>query len=197
MVLIDRIIKKLILRYSTYIYQLMNQIDLDNHTQTIENLKKKMKSCGKGVGIWGKVHITSPESIILGNNVHIGENAVISARGGLIIGDNTHISRNLVLYTINHDFKGTKLPYDENTISRPVSIGKNVWIGMNVCITPGTIINDGAIIGMGTIVSGEVPPLAIIGNAKWRILGYRDRNHYEELEMKRSFGGPNGYDISY
>ena len=63
---------------------------------------------------------------------------------------------------------------------------------MNVCIAPGTEIGEGAIIGMGSVVSGHVPPLAIVGSQKWRILDYRDKEHYEMLESKKAYGGRDG-----
>ena len=77
-------------------------------------------------------------------------------------------------------------------IPKKVVIGKNVWIGMNVCITPGTIIGDGCIIGMGTVVSGEVPPLSIIGSEKWKIIGERNADKYNEILQKKRFGKENG-----
>lgn len=157
-----------------------------------QQLLSSMRSCGEGTHIWGRVLITGPEYMEVGSNVHIGDNAFIRAEGGLVVGDNTHISRNLVLYTINHRHDGSKLPYDEGMIAKRVVIGRNVWIGMNVCITPGTVIGDGAIIGMGMVVSGEVPPLAIVGNATWRVLGQRDAAHYRDLDGRRSYGGPDG-----
>jgi acetyltransferase-like isoleucine patch superfamily enzyme len=152
-----------------------------------------IKSKGHGVGIWGRVSISGHANIVLGNNVHIGKNAFIKAEGGLKIGDNTHISRNLVLYTMNHRYDGERIPYDETHVLKPVEIGKNVWIGMNVCVAPGSKIGDGAIIGMGTVVSGIVPPMAIIGSEKWRTLGFRDEAHYQELDNQGSYAGPNGF----
>lgn len=142
--------------------------------------------------MWGAARITGIENCVFGSNVHIGNNAFIRAEGGLRIGDNTHISRNLLLYTINHRYNGRRLPYDEEIVHRPVEIGRNVWIGMNVCITPGTKIGEGAIIGMGCVVSGEVPPLAIVGSEKWRILARRDEAEYRELEMAGEYGGADG-----
>lgn len=155
-------------------------------------LLARARSCGKGVVIGGAVSIAGIEKCDFGNNVHIGRNAFIRAQGGLKIGDNTHISRNLVLYTVNHQYAGERLPYDDRLIKKEVVIGRNVWIGMNVCIAPGTKIGDGAIIGMGTVVSGNVPALSIVGNSEWRILGWRDKKHYEELELTRAYGGING-----
>lgn len=155
-------------------------------------LMRQMAQCGDGCGIWGRFKVTGANRIVLGDNVHIGDNAFIRAEGGLAIGSNTHISRNLVLYTLNHRFEGERLPYDREMDLRRVQIGKNVWIGMNVCITPGTRIGDGAIVGMGTVVSGEVPPLAIIGGQKWRVLGSRNEELYERLDREGAYGGPSG-----
>ena len=71
-----------------------------------EIAKSKMKRCGKGVRIHGPNKISGLSNMELGDNVHIGQNCFIQAKGGLIIGDNTHISRNLLLYTTNHHFEG-------------------------------------------------------------------------------------------
>jgi maltose O-acetyltransferase len=164
--------------------------------QAVESINRELlaraKSCGKGVVLGGPVSITGIEKCEFGNNVHIGINAFIRAQGGLKIGDNTHISRNLLLYTVNHRHSGDRLPYDEELIKKEVVIGKNVWVGMNVCIAPGTTIGDGAIIGMGTVVSGSIPPLSIVGNAQWRIIGWRDKEHYETCDATKAYGGPNG-----
>jgi maltose O-acetyltransferase len=155
----------------------------------IENIKR----FGTNSFFWGDIgKITCPENLEIGENVHIGNNSYIRAEGGVCIGDNTHISRNLVLYSINHNYQGVNLPYDNSFDNKPVKIGKNVWIGMNVCITPGTIIGDGAIIGMGTTVSGEVPRLTIIGSQKWRELRKRDKDHYNALDNLGRYGAING-----
>jgi acetyltransferase-like isoleucine patch superfamily enzyme len=147
---------------------------------------------GHGVRLKGKIDLTGARKVRIGNNVHIGTGAFIRAEGGLVIGDNTHISRNLLLYTMNHDYLGTVLPYDEALLYKPVTIGRNVWIGMNVCIAPGATIGDGAIVGMGTVVAGEVPSLAIVASAPWRIVGHRDESHYQALEQEGLFGGRGG-----
>ena len=131
----------------------------------------------------------------VGNNVHFGDNAFIRAEGGLTIGDNTHISRNLVLYTINHQAEGARIPYDEQLVAKPVTIGRNVWIGMNVCIAPGTTIGDGAIVGIGTVVFGDVPPLSIIGSPPWSIIGQRDEARYKRLDREQAYGGPDGVSL--
>ena len=63
---------------------------------------------------------------------------------------------------------------------------------MKVCISPGTTIGAGAIVGMGSVVSGNVPALAILGNQKLRIFGYRNKSKYHELDKMGKYGGPDG-----
>ncbi len=167
---------------------------INEKSQNIQDRRSlsHLKSCGKGVGVWGRFKVTCPERMEVGDNVHFGDNAFIRAEGGLTIGDNTHISRNLVLYTINHQAEGERVPYDDQMVAKPVKIGRNVWIGMNVCIAPGTSIGDGAIVGMGTVAFGDVPPMSVIGNPPWRVIGQRDQARYQRLEGDRAYGGPNG-----
>lgn len=158
-------------------------------------LFREFASCGKDVQLYAPFTVHGRESITIGDNVHIASNCYIQGSGGLSIGSNTHISRNVVLYTTNHNYNGNCLPYDSETLQKPVSIGRNVWIGMNVCIAPGTTIGDGAIVAMGTTVSGEVPPYTIVGSERWRILGMRDSKHYARLEELERYGGVNGREL--
>lgn len=161
-----------------------------------QKLLDSLGQVGTGVRFAGPPHFTGQSNARIADNVHIGTGAFIRAEGGLSIGSNTHISRNLLLYTINHDYEGTLLPYDHSSILKPVTIGKNVWIGMNVCIAPGTSIGDGAVIGMGTVVAGEVPPLAIIASQQWRVVGMRDADHYADLDVRGQYGGSGGRPLS-
>jgi acetyltransferase-like isoleucine patch superfamily enzyme len=149
--------------------------------------------CGHNVHIHYPFHITGSRHAHIGNNVHISRGAFIRAEGGLVISDNVHIARNLVLYTINHNYAGTALPYDQTFIEKPVVIGKNVWIGINVTIVPGATIGEGAIIGAGSVVAGDVPPLSIVGSPPLKVLKYRDRDHYSKLEGIHAYGGADGY----
>ena len=153
---------------------------------------KKLKYIGQGVRFNGISNIHGLNFIELGDNVHIGNNAWIKGEGGLYIGDNTHISRNLVLYTINHQYNGELLPYDNKSIKKKVIIDNNVWIGMNVIILPGTHIEEGCIIGAGSVVSGKVEKLSIYGASLGKIIKLRDEEHYNRLNKNKQYGGIDG-----
>lgn len=155
-------------------------------------LEKSLKYCGTGVHFHGQLKITFPENIELNDNVVIGNNAYLDGRGGIIIGENTHISRNFVVHSSSHNYKSKRLPYDCTYDLKPVIIGRNVWIGTNVVLIPGISIGDGAIIGAGTVVSKSVPELAIVGNQPIRIIKHRDKEHYQNLDKNKCYGGISG-----
>jgi acetyltransferase-like isoleucine patch superfamily enzyme len=158
-----------------------------------EYLKSRFGACGRGVRLHGPLTVTHPQGLRLGDNVHVNRHALIRAEGGVTFGDNCHVARNLVIYSMNHDFIGARLPYDERAIAQPVSIGRNVWIGINVTIAPGSRIGDGAIIAMGATVAGEVPEGAIVASPKATSIGKRDMTHYRRLDAERRYGGMAGY----
>ncbi|MGP4038807.1 acyltransferase [Gracilibacillus sp. D59] len=153
---------------------------------------KEIGNIGGNVHFNGSSVLTGLNNISIGTNVHIGNNAFIRGEGGLEIGDNTHISRNLVLYTQNHNYEGSLLPYDDTLIYKPVIIEKNVWIGMNVIILPGTHIMEGAIIGAGSVVVGEVKKCTIYGSSIAKPIKVRDIEKYTTLEMEKKYSGING-----
>ena len=100
------------------------------------------------------------------------------------------------VYSHNHNYEGEVLPYDNTFQFNKVTIEKNVWIGMNVVILPGSYIGEGAIIGAGSVVYANVPKLAIVGSAGYKILKYRDPDHYNELELNKKYGGIDGRPIN-
>lgn len=113
----------------------------------------------------------SPETVI-GNDCHFN-GAVVFGRSRLTIGDHFHSGLNLCILTDTHNFRGTKLPYDEEFIDGPVSIGAYVWCGINVTILPGVTIGDRAIIGAGSVVTKDIPADAIVGGNPGALIGRR------------------------
>lgn len=137
---------------------------------------------GEGLHLDAPLKLNHPDRITLGRNVHFGHNVLLNAVGGISIGDDTIFSHHITVYSYDHNFRTPQtLPFDEEVIDRPVTIGRYVWIGIGASIAPGTQIGDGAVIGMGAVVSGTIPPNAIVVNAKPRIVGYRDAEHTAQL----------------
>ncbi|MDZ4754122.1 MAG: CatB-related O-acetyltransferase [Phycisphaerae bacterium] len=75
----------------------------------------------------------------------------------------------------NHPTAGSTFPFwmfgngwherGEPRFKGPITIGSDVWLGLESCVLPGVTIGDGAIIGARAVVTGDVPPYAVmVGN---------------------------------
>ncbi len=90
-----------------------------------------------------------------GDNIGI----YINAYGGLILGNNVNIGQNTVITTTNHDI------YDHRKVSTKkmgIIIGDNVWIGANCSILAGVKIGNNVTIGAGCIIRKNIPSNTIV-----------------------------------
>lgn len=92
----------------------MNLFDIETNPQLREQIlnyfissimtdseRAKLLNLSENTRIREGAKIISQENLILGNNVWIGENAILDASGGLEIGDNTQIGLGVFIWT--HD----------------------------------------------------------------------------------------------
>lgn len=146
------------------------------------------KTCGQNVVFDRSCIFGDSDRIEIDSNVYIGPGAYIWARGGLKINHNVIIGPRVTIHTTNHNYLSTKLlPYDEISIIKPVVIEKNVWIGSNVLICPGVTIREGAVVAMGSVVTKDVPKCAVIGGNPAKVIKYRDKEIYEQLDKENAY----------
>ena len=65
--------------------------------------------------------------------------------------------------------------------ARGIEVGHDVWIGTEAMILPGARIGHGAIVGARAVVSGEVPPYAIVAGNPARVV----RMRFDERTVER------------
>lgn len=138
-------------------------------------------SGGDGVSLWtwstynGDKRTQNP-SMVIGNNVTITNNCVITCANRVEIGDGTLLGRGTFITDNSHgknvDIDELKIPPNKRNLysKGPVKIGKNVWTGTNVCIMPGVSIGDGAIIGANSVVTHDVPAACVAVGAPARVI---------------------------
>lgn len=122
----------------------------------------------------------------LGHNVHFNGLRILG-NGKVEIGDNFHSGMDCVLLTEIHNYKGTKLPYDETNILKEIIIEDNVWLGHGVTILGSVTIGEGAIIQAGAVVVKDIPKLGIAGGNPATVFKYRDEEHYRRLKSEGKF----------
>lgn len=106
------------------------------------------------------LHITSIESITIGDYLLTGKNVLIT--------DNAHGEATIKkLMDIP--------PSNRPLVSKgPVVIEDNVWIGERAAILAGVHIGRGAVIGANSVVTRDVPDYAIVGGVPARIIRIAD-----------------------
>ena len=163
---IKKIIKKLIQKYYSW------------------RVKRKCASFGVPIKVNSKSIVTSKTH--LGNNVNF--NGIrISGGGTVYIGDNFHSGVECMMITQNHNYEGSKIPYDSTYIYKDIIIEDNVWLGNRVIVLGGVRIGEGSIIQAGSVVVGDIPKYAIAGGHPAKVFSNRDKAHYEKLKNEGKF----------
>lgn len=126
-------------------------------------------SLASGVTIYHGTEVRSARKLLIGENSSIGNNCVLDARGGLTIGANVNISTGVQIWSAQHDWRSADFAY----VTAPVVVGDNAWVSARAILLPGAQIGHGAVVAAGAVVSGAVPPGALVGGVPARVIGQR------------------------
>lgn len=101
---------------------------------------------------------------VFGARVQIATSCFLgSSSAGLYLGDDVLVSPNCVILNGNYTYErlGVPLQQQEFVPARTI-IGDRVWVGANCCIMGGAEIGEDAIVSAGSVVTGKVPPRAVV-----------------------------------
>lgn len=114
-------------------------------------------------------------TIIIGQNVNIGEYNHITAINKIVIGNGVLTGRRVTISDNNHgNFKQEEL--DEIPLKRKITckgkviIGENVWIGENACILSGVSIGKGCVIAANAVVTHNIPDYCLVAGVPAKIV---------------------------
>lgn len=149
-----------------------------------------------GLDVRSTAEVGDSSGIELGDNVVIGRETLLAAKGGAIeLGDGCNIGRKCILATQskivfgesvlvaayvyvgpgNHQLEG-----EGALIERPmdirggVTVGAHSWIGARTTILDGVTIGREAIIGAHSLVKEDVPDRAIVAGVPAKFVRFRD-----------------------
>ncbi len=115
-------------------------------------------------------------NLVIGNNVTITDNSMVTCLNEIIIGDGLLTGPNVYIGDNSHgetnNLKGNVIPPFEKALysKGPIHIGKNVWIGRNACILGGVTIGDNVIIGANSVVTHDIPSNSVAAGAPAKII---------------------------
>jgi chloramphenicol O-acetyltransferase type B len=158
------------------------------YNKTRVNTFSVSRTCGKvgkNLRVNGNAHGFG-KNVTLGDNVNINGCEIIG-KGKVTIGNYFHSGKNITIFTSNHNYEGTAIPYDRERVTKDVVIKDFVWLGQNIIILPGVTIGEGAIVGAGSVVSKDVPDHAIVAGMPAKVVKWRDKEHFEKLKNEGKF----------
>lgn len=121
--------------------------------------------------------------IVVGDEVYIGDDTIISSENYISIGRLTMISHGVQIFdSTGHPtcpdlrvrdwrivMKQIPGPRPEVS-SKPIHIGQRVWIGFNSIVMRGVRIGDNAVIAAGSVVVKDIPPDTVVAGNPTRIV---------------------------
>jgi acetyltransferase-like isoleucine patch superfamily enzyme len=99
------------------------------------------------------LEITQKGSLIIGNNVNITQNALISSNAKILIGEYTLIGENVSIRDSDHGTIKNEEIQKQAVVSEEIKIERDVWLGANTIVLRGAKIAEGAVIGANSLVN--------------------------------------------
>lgn len=124
---------------------------------------------GRRVTYYPGVWIVPGKNLVIGDDVDLALDVLITTGGGVTIGDRTLIGYRTQILSSNHVIppKPDRI-FDAGHVSKPVIIGQDVWIGASCIILPGVTIGEGSVIAAGSVVTKSIPPFTIVAGVPAR-----------------------------
>lgn len=165
-----------------------------------ENVKDKLKFCGKGVKIFPLAKIAKPQVVELSDNCRIGDFVFIFAGEGVKIGEHTDVQPHTTFWGGGLTIIGDRVSTGPGTVFLSATyshaaglkmvdgldegsaialggklvVGNDVYIGAKSVIMPVTI-GDGAVIGAGSFVNKDCEPYGIYVGSPAKKIGERPK----------------------
>jgi len=108
---------------------------------------------GERVVIRNMVNVSFPWRLTLGDDVWLGEEAILLTLASITIESDVCISQRAFLCTGSHDFRSEKFAL----VTKPIIIRRSTWVAAQAFIAPGVEVGEGSMIGAGSVLVASVP----------------------------------------
>jgi acetyltransferase-like isoleucine patch superfamily enzyme len=111
----------------------------------------------------------------IGANTSIAVGCMIGAdRGGIEIGEDCLIGPNVAIVGNVYRYADVDTPMRlQGSKSTGITIGNDVLLGAGTCVLDGSVVGDGVIAVPNTVISGRIPPRAIVRGPEAEVLFVR------------------------
>ena len=127
----------------------------------------------------------SGEKIVVGDFCSVADGAMICVGGN-------HRTELVSTFPFDNILLHKPNPTRTYKTTRDTLIGNDVWIAARACVLGGAHIGDGAVVSTGAVVSGDVPPYAIMAGNPAQVVRYRfSKTTVERLQRLKWWDWPN------
>jgi len=124
---------------------------------------------GAGCRLKPGVRVKFPWRLQVGNHCWLAEGAWLDNLAPITLADRVCLSQGAYLCTGNHDLRSPSFDLRLG----PITVGPDAWIAARAVLAPGTQVGAGAVVALGAVVSGTVPPGAIVRGNPGVVVGER------------------------
>lgn len=129
-------------------------------------------SIGRRVHVHPTVRIAIPWTLTIGDDVGIGDGAILYGLGPITIGPRATVSQYAHLCAGTHDFRDPTMPL----LKPPIRIEADAWICADAFVGPSVVVGCRAIVGARAVVVKNVEDDAIMAGNPARQIGVREIN---------------------
>lgn len=130
---------------------------------------------GKRCTFYPRVWVAPGRNLVLGDDVDLALDVLITTSGGVEIGDRTLVGYRAQIISANHSVPPKPAAiFGSGHDKAKITIGSDVWVGANSMILPGVSIGDGAVVAGGSVVSKDVEPYAIVAGVPAKLIRFRE-----------------------
>lgn len=122
----------------------------------------------EGCRVRESAKIISPERLVCGEHVWIGENAIVDASGGVEIGEHVTIGTGAFVWShtsVLSSLLGQNQPGNPWIRRATTRIGKHSFVGGPSVINPGVTIGERCVVLPMSVVTADVPDGTMVGGA--------------------------------
>jgi len=129
---------------------------------------------GKRLDLYPGVWISTGQNLVVGDDVVLARDVLLTTNGGLHIGNRTMIGYRSQILSANHHVPPAGYPISRSgNIFSPVIIGDDVWIGAGCIILPGATIGQGSVVAAGSVVTKNLVPYGIYAGVPAKLIKMR------------------------
>ncbi len=118
---------------------------------------------------------TSGGRIRFGRDCAIGSfNHIAAGQADVLAGDHVRLGPHVSIIGTSREYRRKdRRIVEQGFADRGIRIGNDVLVGAGAILVDGCEIGDGAVIGVGSVVTGRIPPYAVVFGAPARVISWR------------------------